>query len=785
MMKVSLLGIGLIIAMQSSALAGEIIFSDGFDQDSSADWIVQEDSQSETPDATVIFGHDYSKDIFKLTRGATTETLTVPKNPFDSGENTLGLKLFVNSDEEPAAASVSLFPKNIDVQGDHSLRFEMFMSYNGPAGGGTGSTEFATMGVGHSGELVASLVNNAAVDGDGTFFAVTGEGGASRDFRAYVGDGFSVPEFLDEQTARVGFTDMDGDGIGEYNAFVGGPMARVFPFPPHETQGVPGKGWVRAEVRKVGDTVSWILNGQIIATLTDDQVLSDGNRVMIGYSDPFSSIAMPGDENYIVYDNLRIVSLEAEDLLPIVGVSVPGEIVFNEDLGADAFQADSVDEGQGSASFLISRTGSTSEPLTISFRLTGSAIAGKDYKSPLSSEMTFEAGESEATFSIELIDDAEEELDETIEVVINPSASYETQGGKFAVLPLTDNGDSGIPLPDILANAELVYSASFDTDISKDWQVNQSSDDATVTFAYDYSIDGIPSAPGSEGDSMLGLKFTANEELGAAAHITASPLGQSFSGDYVLTFDLWLNVNGPLPDGGGGSTEFAAAGIGTSGDHVQTADEASDGAWVLVTGEGGSSRDFRLFLNNIFLTEETGVYVADSQDNTADYYSTIFPSGKTAPEEQMTEFVQQTGSTSSGQVAFEWIPVQIAKVGDTVTWSMKGSEIAAASQADAPFAEAGNIFLGYSDWFSSISDNLDLSFGLFDNVKVYQLPKLDPVDLSISIAIAESDIVITFSGTLQSAPAVDGPWEAIDSATSPFQQAVVSEIDKQFFRVVE
>ena len=87
-MKVSLLGIGLIIAMQSSALAGEIIFSDGFDQDSSADWIVQEDSQSETPDATVIFGHDYSKDIFKLTRGATTETLTVPKNPFDSGENT-------------------------------------------------------------------------------------------------------------------------------------------------------------------------------------------------------------------------------------------------------------------------------------------------------------------------------------------------------------------------------------------------------------------------------------------------------------------------------------------------------------------------------------------------------------------------------------------------------------------------------------------------------------------------------------------------------------------------
>ena len=49
---------------------------------------------------------------------------------------------------------------------------------------------------------------------------------------------------------------------------------------------------------------------------------------------------------------------------------------------------------------------------------------------------------------------------------------------------------------------------------------------------------------------------------------------------------IWMNVNGPLP-GGGGSTELAAAGIGTSGDHVQVADDASDGAWFLVTGEGG------------------------------------------------------------------------------------------------------------------------------------------------------------------------------------------------------
>ena len=204
-----------------------------------------------------------------------------------------------------------------------------------------------------------------------------------------------------------------------------------------------------------------------------------------------------------------------------------------------------------------------------------------------------------------------------------------------------------------------------------------------------------------------------------------------------------------------------------------------------MTGDGGSSRDFRLFLDNVFLTEDSGVYVAGSQDSASDYYGSIFPSGKTAPEAQTTDFLEQSGSTVSGQVAFEWVPVQIAKVGDTVTWSMKGSEIAKASQSDAPFTDSGNLFLGYSDWFSSVSDNLDLSYGLFDNVNVYQLPKRDPVELSISIALAGSDVVITFSGTLESASDVTGGWTAIEGATSPYNQAVDPKAGTQFFRVVE
>lgn len=775
-----------LLAVQTLCLPieAQLLFSDHFDSDTSSKWIIIDESINDIPDASVTFAHDYTTDEFTITRGGTVDRMSVPKNPFDTGDSTLGLKISVNSDAEAGEASVSLFPGDLSIEGDHALRFEMFMSYNGPAYGGSGSTELATMGVGHSGEWVAYLDGNLAVDGDGTFFAVSGEGGASRDFRAYAGDGFGEPEFLDEQTGRHGFTDMDGDGIGEYNTFAGGPLERVFPLPPHETKGAPGKGWVAIEVRREGDAVTWIMNGHIIATISEDKALFGGKNVMIGYTDPFASIANPSEENFVIFDNLRVVQLADDAIPPVVNLSVPGEIVRDETLERDVFKPTPVHEGDAAAVFKLTRSGSTADPLTVSYQLVGSATVGVDFRASTSLEATFPAGANETEIVLTIIDDAEEELDEVIEVMLNASDRYNTSTGKFAFVPLLDNGDKGIPEPDALANAIVTFKDDFNSDSSSDWTINRSSDDTTVSFAYDYSVDGIPTAPGSEDNSSLGLKFTANEIEVAAAHITMSPNGQSFAGDYALVFDLWMNVNGPLPGGGGGSTEFAAAGIGTSGDHVQVGDDQSDGAWFIVTGEGGSSRDFRFFLNNVFLTEDSGVYPAGTQDSANDYYGSIFPAGKTAPESQIAEFANQAGETSAGQVAFEWVRVQLLKIGDQVTWSMNGTDIAVATQDTAPFNDSGNIFLGYSDWFSSVSDNEFMSFGLFDNVKVYQLPVVDLIDLSISIERSNENFTIHYTGTLEQSTHIDGPWTVVPNDESPYEQVIDSSADQVFYRVV-
>src|SRR5262245_47827594 len=77
-----------------------------------------------------------------------------------------------------------------------------------------------------------------------------------------------------------------------------------------------------------------------------------------------------------------------------------------------------------------------------------------------------------------------------------------------------------------------------------------------ATFGYDYSVMGIPSAPNSGDGLTRGLRLDANfSSPNAAEGITLYTLAQ-YSGNYTVQFDGWLNVNGPFPDGGSGSTNY-------------------------------------------------------------------------------------------------------------------------------------------------------------------------------------------------------------------------------------
>lgn len=273
----------------------------------------------------------------------------------------------------------------------------------------------------------------------------------------------------------------------------------------------------------------------------------------------------------------------------------------------------------------------------------------------------------------------------------------------------------------------VIFADDFDSDTSGSWTVNKSSADTRISFNYDYASNGIASAPHSVGGTTRGVKFEANMIAGAAAALSLSPVGRNFAGDYRLHFDAWINVNGPFPAGGTGSTEFLTAGVGTAGNRVEWTGSGSsaDGYWFSMDGEGGVSDasttagDYSAYIGTAVQSTGTGVYDAgtnaSARGNGNDYYVNAIPGGLTAPLLQQASYTQQTGALNSGTAGFAWHDVIVSKRGSTVEWSVDGVRLAAISNVTFT---ANNIFLGYWDYFSSVSDNPNLSFGLVDNVRV-------------------------------------------------------------------
>lgn len=273
-----------------------------------------------------------------------------------------------------------------------------------------------------------------------------------------------------------------------------------------------------------------------------------------------------------------------------------------------------------------------------------------------------------------------------------------------------------------LASAVPLYSDNFDTNTAGNYTVN-ANPDTTVQFAYDYSADGIPAAPGS-GGTTLGVKFTANngDATAAAAAVNISPTGQSFTGDYTLRFYSWLNANGPFPAGGTGSTEFVTAGIENGGTTVQSS-ASGTGPWFAGSNEGGATGDYRAYTATSLAADGSAVYAAPAgtgrRESSNTYYHTAIPGAKTAPASQQAAHPQQTGTTAAGSLGFDWHLHEISKVGSDVTWTINGLEIATFA---APTSSGSNIFVGHWDAFASITDNPALSFGIIDNLEVVPEP---------------------------------------------------------------
>lgn len=284
------------------------------------------------------------------------------------------------------------------------------------------------------------------------------------------------------------------------------------------------------------------------------------------------------------------------------------------------------------------------------------------------------------------------------------------------------------------ASAQLVFFDSFDLNHSALWTVNPvGSGVSDANFFFDYSTMGIPSAPNSAFGSTRGLQLRANLFGSTAvfpAGVSVSPTGLSLVGDYELRYDLWMNFNGPAPEGGTGSTQVTGAGIGTAGTSPQIAGGTIDSVNFGATADGGSSVDFRAYSpgSQTGYTEASGVFAAGTQAgarNSSDpYYLSL--GGNTVPAEQTALFPEQTGTTGAGAPGFKWHDSVITKNGSTVTWSLDGILIATVDLGAAGTLGGGNILFSQYDINASVSTDTNspfTSFGLVDNVRVTVVPE--------------------------------------------------------------
>src|SRR5204862_5673109 len=150
----------------------------------SANWNLFWGASNGIPDYTADWAYDYGAIPYTFTNA----TAMIPAAPNSPDGSTKGLRFTVNNNDTNAAtAAVSAYPKLQSFSNNFALKFDLWINYPGSAGGSIGSTEHAIFGINHLGTQVNWAAPSAA-SADGIRFGVDGEGGESKDYRAYLGN---------------------------------------------------------------------------------------------------------------------------------------------------------------------------------------------------------------------------------------------------------------------------------------------------------------------------------------------------------------------------------------------------------------------------------------------------------------------------------------------------------------------------------------------------------------------------------------------------------------------
>ena len=151
-------------------------------------------------------------------------------------------------------------------------------------------------------------------------------------------------------------------------------------------------------------------------TVIDDTTPEPSETVIITFSNPVGSVVSSSNThtNTITDNDLPTVTIVATDAI--------------------ATEGNASDTG----TFTISRTGDTTNALTVNFITSGTATSGADYTA-LGTSLTIPAGSSSATLTVATINDSTVEANETVIVTLSANAAYVIGSPNAATVTIMDD----------------------------------------------------------------------------------------------------------------------------------------------------------------------------------------------------------------------------------------------------------------------------------------------------------------------------------------------------------